>query len=104
MLPDAATTTGCRNAEDALPPTAVSSVSSIGSICSMRCVVCVIVSRACVSSESTHSTTGISTSMKQTLRPSALTAPPSAASVCVTRLANSTGSMTASISAPSRAA
>ena len=70
----------------------------------MRRVVSVMVSRACVSSASTHITTGISTSMKQTLRPRLLTAPPSAASVCVTRLASRTGSMIASISAPSRAA
>ena len=100
MLPDAATTIGCRNAEEALPPSAVSSVSSSGSSLSIRSVIAVIVSRVCASSENTSSITGIRISMKQTLRDSEDSASFSAPIVCSRMLVSSTGSMSESIVAP----
>ena len=67
MLPEAAATIGCRNAEDALPPSAVSSVSSIGRRLSMWRVMVTIVCFVWVSSPNVITMTGISTSTKQAL-------------------------------------
>ena len=103
MLPEAAATTGCRNAEDALPPTAVSSVSSMGSILSMRVVMAMIVSFVCPSSRMVSDTAGTSTSTKQALRASEASASSSPMSRCVSRLTSSTGVMIASSSGPSEA-
>ena len=97
MLPEAAATIGCRNAEDALPPSAVSRVSSIGRSRSMWRVMVTMVCRVWESSPSVVTITGVSTSTKQALLLMAESESDCGESVCISRLASTTGSMTESI-------